>query len=447
MNFLNYLFNPASIALIGASHSPDKLGWIMMQNLMRFKGSLYPVTPKYKEIMGIKTYASIEEMPCPVDLSIILRPARQTPQILKALASKTKTAVIASSGFAEIGETSLQDEIIKISKESAIRVLGPNCMGFINRYSDIDTFFIPTEILARPPKGNIAIVSQSGALLHCILEALKSWNAGISFAVGYGNAADINESDIYEYLSEDKHTSLVISYIESVSDGRRFLRAARCLSEKKSLIILKSGKTLPGQYTTLSHTGRLAGRYEVFRSILRQFGIIEAQNLDELLDIGKALSFFKPVQGNKVCIITNGGGAGILAVDECIKQGLEVKEVAPEKIVKLRNLFPDFYNIRNPIDITAQGKDSDYITALKEVFQDYDGFVIIAFMGVPGITDRLANMLQSFRKLTSKPIVFHTTSIPASEKLIRDLTLAGIPTFPSPERAIRGLRALLFKNS
>jgi acyl-CoA synthetase (NDP forming) len=443
MNFLKYLFNPSSIALIGAAHTCDRLGGIMLYNLKGFKGSLYPVNPKYKEIMGLKAYRSVKEIPHPVDLSIIIRPASETPAILKALKDKTKTAIIASSGFGEIGETTLQDEIMNISQELDIRILGPNCMGFINRYKDIDTFFVPFEMLASPPKGNISIVSQSGALLHCILEALKTWNAGISIAVGYGNAIDINESDIYEYLKEDQHTSLVISYIESIADGRRFIEAASSLNKKKSLIVLKSGKSLSGQFAALSHTGRLAGRYEVFHSVLRQFGIKEAENLEELIDIAKTLSFYRPVSGKRVCIVTNGGGVAVLAVDECITQGLEVNEIPANKIQRLKTTFPVYYNIKNPIDITAQGRDEDYITALKEVYEDYDGFLIIALMGVPGITNRLASLLKNFKKVMNKPLVFHTTRSPASEKLVRNITRVGIPVFASPERAVKGLRALL----
>ncbi len=443
MNFLDSLFNPSSIALIGAAHTTERLGGIMLRNLLKFKGSLYPVNPRYKDIMGLRAYASILEIPQAVDLSIIIRPANEVPHILKALKNKTKIAIISSSGFAEIGEIGLQDEIRNIAIESGIRVLGPNCMGFINRYAGIDTFFVPDEMLPRPPKGNIAVVSQSGALLHCILEAVKSWNAGISIAVGYGNAIDINESDLYEYFVEDENTSLVMSYMESVSDGRRFITAARRLSERKSLIILKSGKSPSGQFASLSHTGRLAGRYDVYHFILKQFRIQEAENLDNLLDIGKAQAFYKPVRGKKICIITNGGGAGVLAVDECVRQGLQVKDIPEDRAVKLSRIFPDFYSIKNPLDVTAQGKDEDYIYALKELYEDYDGFLIIALTGVPGITGKLAFLLKDFKKLTEKPIVFHTTSNPASEKLIQNLFNAGIPSFASPERAAKGLRGLL----
>jgi len=443
MNFLDSLFNPSSIALIGAAHTENKLGGIVLKNLLKFMGAIYPVNPKYGKIMGLKTYRSVLELPMPVDLSIIIRPAEEVPSILLDLQGKTKIAIIASSGFAEIGKMELQNEIRNICIETGIRILGPNCMGVINSYAGIDTFFVPHKRLRRPAKGNIAVVSQSGALIHCLLEAVKSWNAGISIAVGYGNALDINESDIYEYFESDNRTSLVISYVESVSDGRRFIETAKKLSDKKPFIILKSGKSDFGLFAALSHTGRLAGRYEVFRSILRQFDILEANNLDDLMDAAKALSFCKPVRGNKVCIITNGGGSGVLAVDECIRQGLDVDNLPEKKAARLRKIFPSFYTIKNPLDITAQGKDEDYIAALDELHEDYDGFLIFALAGVTGITERIGILLEDFKKRVGKPLVFHTTRNTISKKIDRYLEHTGIPSFASPERAVKGLRALL----
>lgn len=443
MSFLDSLFNPSSIALIGAAETENKLGGAILKNLLNFKGILYPVNPRFKEIRGLKAYPSALEIPQPVDLSIIIRPADEVPDILKTLKKKTSIAIIASSGFAETGDIKLQDEIKNISLETGIRILGPNCMGFLNTYKDIDTFFVPIERLARPVKGHVAIASQSGALLHCILEALKSWDVGISIAVGYGNAIDINESDIYEYFAGDKNTSVVISYIESVVDGRRFINAAKKLSDEKSLVILKSGKSPSGFFAALSHTGRLAGRYEVFHSILRQFGIREAESLNDLLDIAKALSYSKPCRGNNVCIITNAGGSGVLAVDECFRQGIEVPDLPEEKVYKLKQLFPSFYSIKNPIDLTAQGRDEDYITALNILHEDYDAFLIIALTGVTGITERLAILVEDFKNKVKKPIVFHNTFNEISEKLNKNLHVAGIPSFTSPESAVKGLRALL----
>ncbi|MFZ6007454.1 MAG: acetate--CoA ligase family protein [Nitrospirota bacterium] len=440
---LNYLFNPKSIALIGAAHTEEKLGGVILKNLLKFRGRVYPVNPNYTELMGLKTYSSVKDIPESVDLTIIMRPASEVPEILKGLQDKTKCVIIASSGFAEIGQNELQDEVKKIGKEIGARILGPNCMGLYNPYQRLDTFFLPYERLKRPKKGNVAIVSQSGAILSCLLGAVREANTGISKAIGYGNAIDIDESDLYEYLAEDKDTDVVISYVESLGDGRKFIERAKGLSGKKSLIILKAGKGLSGQAAAFSHTGRLAGKYEVFNSILKQFGIKETMDFDELIDATKALSYQRPSKGNRVCIITNGGGSGVLAADECMRQGLEVAKLPDDKAEKLRHVFPYFYGINNPIDLTAQVRDEDYITALNELRDDYDGFVIIALPNVMGITEGLAGMIKRVMTDVNKPVVFHIPANGVARRIISLLEKMKIPVYPSPERAVKGLKAIL----
>ncbi|MBI4691502.1 MAG: CoA-binding protein [Nitrospirae bacterium] len=447
---LDYLFKPKSIALIGASHTEEKLGGVILKNLLRFKGRVYPINPKYKELMGLKAYHDLKDISEPVDISLIMRPASEVPEILRKHKGRAKCAVIMSSGFAEIGKTAIQDEIKNISKEIGIRILGPNCMGIYNRYQSLDTFFLPRERLKRPKKGNVAVVSQSGAILACLFGTLDTSNIGVSKAAGYGNAVDIDESEIYEYLSDDKDTDVVISYIESVGDGRRFIEKAKVLSEKKSLLILKSGKGPGGQAAAFSHTGRLAGRYEVFHSILKQFGIKEAGDLDELMDAAKALSYQgretrgkRQENGKLVLIITNGGGSGVLAADECTRQGLDTAGLPEDKKELLRRIFPSFYGINNPLDLTAQVKDEDYISALNELKDNYDGFVIISLPNVRGITERLAEMIKVSKERIDKPMVFHIAHGGISKKLSSLIEKAQIPVYPSPEKAVRGLKALL----
>jgi len=443
INQIDLLFNPGSIALIGASHTEKKLSGAILKNLLRFRGKVYPVNPKYKKIMGLKAYASLSELPEPVDLTIIIRPAHEILKILKEHERKAKCAIIVSSGFAEIGEYKLQDEIKKIARDTGIRILGPNCMGVYNPYHKLDTFFLSRERLKRLKKGNMAVVSQSGAILSCLFDALGAANIGISKAVNYGNAVDIDESDLYDYFIRDEYSDIVISYVESLSNGRKFVEKAKELSEKKAFLLLKSGKGSSGQAAAYSHTGRLAGRYEVFHSILRQFGIKEAMDFEELVDIAKAISYQKTLRGNRVLIITNGGGSGVLASDECIRQGLVVAKLPKNKIEKLGKIFPKFYTISNPFDLTAQVKDEDYIASLNELKDDFDGFLIIALTGVLGVTERLGKMMKNLKVGIGKPIVFHIAHGGVSRKLTAILEKAGIPVYPSPERAVRVLKALL----
>jgi acyl-CoA synthetase (NDP forming) len=452
MSSLDYLFNPASIVLIGAAHTEIKLGGIVLKNLLNFRGRIYPVNPKYDELMGVKAYRTIGEIPASADLGIIMRPASEVPEILKDLAGKVKCAIVVSSGFAEIGEHGLQAELQKAGREARIRLLGPNCMGIFYPGNRLDTFFIPHERMKRPRKGNVAILSQSGAIMASLFEAIRVTNTGISKAVGYGNAVDIDESDLYEYFLEDRETDVVISYIESLGDGRKFLEKARALSAKKSLVVLKSGKGAGGSAAAFSHTGRLAGRYEVFHSILKQFRIREAMDFDGLMDATKALSYqgaqgtlslAEGGRGNRVCIVTNGGGSGVLAADECMRHGLDVVKLSDDKLTCLKGMFPNFYVLHNPIDLTAQVKDDDFLTVLNELKDDYDGFIVIALPNVLGITERLAGLMKQFRENVPKPFVFHIPTDGVSRKIITLLEKARIPVYTSPERAVKGLTALL----
>jgi acyl-CoA synthetase (NDP forming) len=440
---IDLLFNPGSVALIGASHTEEKLGGVILRNLLKFRGKVYPVNPNYSELMGLKAYASLTEILEPVDLSVVIRPASEIPKILEDHKGKAKCGIIVSSGFAEIGEQRLQDEIGRIAGEIGMRILGPNCMGVYNPHQKLDTFFLSRGRLRRPKMGNVAVVSQSGAILSCLFGAMKDAHIGISKAVNYGNAVDIDESDLFEYLTHDEYSDIVISYVESIRDGRKFIKNTRELSEKKPLIVLKAGKDVSGQAAAYSHTGRLAGRYEVFSSILKRFSIKEVMDFDQLIDAAKAISYQKQSKGNRVLIVTNGGGSGVLAADECMRQGLDVAKLPGDKIGKLQQMFPYFYTINNPLDLTAQVRNEDYITALKELKDDYDGFVVIALTGVMGITEILGEMMVNFTKDLNKPIVFHAAQDAVSRKMIAILEKAGIPVYPSPERAVRGLKVLL----
>jgi acyl-CoA synthetase (NDP forming) len=268
-------------------------------------------------------------------------------------------------------------------------------------------------------------------------------NTGIAKAINYGNAVDLDAPEVYEYLAVDDTTAVVVSYLESVGDGRRFLEAARYLSARKPLLILKAGKGAGGRAAAFSHTGRMAGDYQVFRSLMNQFDLHEVAGFDELLDAAKAISFQRPAPGNRVCIITNGGGSGVLASDECVRQGLELPDLPEQIRDSLRQLFPSFYTVANPIDLTGQVRIEDYRDALQGVSEAYDGFLVIALTGVPGVTLGLGEYLRSFKETVRKPLVVHIAQGGVAPKLIRQLEQARIPVYRSPERAVRGLSALL----
>ncbi|GAB4488627.1 MAG: acetate--CoA ligase family protein [Thermodesulfovibrionales bacterium] len=444
MSFLRTFFSPSSVALVGASPSEAKLGGVIMKNLLLFRGPVHPVSPKHAEIMGRTCFASPAELP-PVDLVFIIRPAADVPGIMRALKGRTGCCVVMSAGFAESGGQALQDEVRTAAREAGIRFLGPNCMGIFRPAKKLDGLFLSHTRLKRPKSGRIGVISQSGAVLSCLLGAVREAGAGVSAAVGYGNAADIGEAELYDHFGSDRGTGVVVSYLESVGDGRRFLQAAERLVSRKPLLVLKAGKAESGRRAAFSHTGRLAGRYEVFRSLLRQSGIPEASDFDELLDGAAALAVQKPSSGNRVCIVTNGGGAGVLAADECVRQGLAVVPLDQEQKERLSKLFPPFYGIANPIDLTAQVQDEDYASAVKALAQDFDGFLVIAIPNVSGITENLANIVGRTCAEVRRPVVAHIASGGIASRLTGMLRRNRIPVYPSPERAVRGLKFLLKK--
>ncbi|RNC67399.1 MAG: CoA-binding protein [Desulfuromonadales bacterium] len=443
MRDLDCLFTPRSIALIGASPDAGHLGGVVFSNLRAFRGRLYPVNPRHREIGGIVAFPSIRDLPEPVDLSVILRPAAEIPHLLAEHAGRARCAVIVSAGFAETGADALQREVEQLGRELGIRLMGPNCLGVFNPYRRLDTFFLPHDRFRRPRRGNVAVVSQSGALLVCLLEALARAGRGVSRGINYGNAVDIDAPDLFDYLADDPETGVVIAYLESVGDGRRFMAAAAALERRKPLIILKAGKGAGGARAAFSHTGRLAGNYEVFSSILGQFGIREAGTFEELLDATHALSRQRPAPGRRVCIVTNAGGLGVLAADECSRQGLVLSPLPADVQLRLRENLPPFYSVGNPLDLTGQVTDGEYLTALHEIQDSCDGIFVIAHTGVAGITPRLAALLADFRSLSGKPLVVLLGQGGTGAKLARLLERDGIPCYPSPERGVRGLRALL----
>lgn len=443
MNLLDPLFSPRSIALIGASPRTDSPGGILLHNLSGFRGDIYPVTPAHREIRGLTCYPEPAALPENADLAVILRPAVEVPAIVAGLRNRCRYAIVVSAGFAETGRGELQEELARTGREAGIRLLGPNCLGVFNPARRLDTFFLPADRMRRPRRGNVAVVSQSGAVLVSLLEALAKMGAGVSRAVNYGNAVDLDAPELYDYLADDDETAVVLAYLESVGDGRRFIESARRLAGRKPLLLLKAGKERSGQSAAFSHTGRLAGRYEVFSSILRQSGLREVGEFEELHDGARALSLQRQVPGARVGIITNAGGAGVLAVDACMRGGLEIPPLPRDVQEGLRQLFPPFYAVGNPLDLTGQVRDADYGKALAALRNHYDAFLVIALTGVAGVTLGLADILVKFRAGTSKPLVAHVAQGSLARRLENLLVKSGIPAFPTPERAARGIRLLL----
>ena len=394
-------FEPSAIAVVGASRHIDKAGHVIFKNLAEnkrrgiLKAELYPVNPKAKSILGFDCYPDLRKIPEPVELVVIVVPARFVPDVMRDAARKeAKAIVIISSGFSEVGNHELEEEVKRIGEDAGMRILGPNCIGIFDPYSGVDTLFLPEtkvlktgeEIVAspRPMPGGIAFLSQSGAFGAAALDYMTGHQMGLSKFVSFGNRCDVDEADMLEYLKVDENTKVILMYVEGIREGRRFMEVAREVTKVKPIVALKAGRTGAGARAAKSHTGSIAGVDEVYEAAFAQCGIVRASNMEQFFVIGKVLSMQPPAKGPNIAVITDAGGPGIMAVDECELRGMKVPELSEASKSKLRKLIeegriPPFAAIGNPIDLTGSATAEMFEEAVKVVLDDPDihGIIIM----------------------------------------------------------------------
>ncbi len=443
-------FNPNSVAIVGASPKPGKVGNVILANFKkRFKGRIYPVNPKHEEIMGLRCYPSIKDLPETPDLVIIAIPAPKVPQVLRDAGERgVKATIIITGGFRETGTEEgkrLEEEILKISREYGIRILGPNCLGIYDNWSGVDTFFLPDEKMMRPPKGKISFISQSGAFASALLDWMAYRNIGISRAISYGNKIDVDDVDLLDFLANDDKTGLIIMYLEGLKPGRGrlFIEKAREVVKKKPIVIYKAGKTSRGSTAAASHTAALAGNYAIYKAAIKQAGLIEAMSFDEIMDLSKILLTQPLMKGRKVYVVTDAGGVGVMLTDALTTEGFVLPRSPADLKEELRKVLPPHCIVENPIDLTGDTDDDRYKVVLDILLprDDVDAVVVGALPQVPGITSKLADYLAEARKY-GKPIIAISIGSKEAEKFKDLLEDKGIPVFESPERAARALRAL-----
>ncbi|MEM5804751.1 MAG: acetate--CoA ligase family protein [Candidatus Aenigmatarchaeota archaeon] len=436
------VFSPSSIAVIGASKTPDKIGYFILENLkMSFKGDLYPINPTIDQILGLKAYPSITDVENPVDMAVIAVRAELVPAVLaECVKKKVKAAVVISAGFAEIGEREKEEELKRIAK-GKLRFLGPNCLGIYSK--ELDMLFLPRKRLKRPPEGPIGVITQSGAVGTVLLDVLSFEGVGVSKFVSYGNAADINETDLLEYFAKELGTRCIALYIEDLKDGRRFLELCQKLTKSKPVVALKGGKTKPGLAAVSTHIGAIAGQPEVYSAVFKQAGIIEAQTIHELFDYSKALADQPSLKDRRIAVVTNGGGFGIIAADALAKEGLEVPELSKETAKALKAVVPAYSNARNPVDLIGDSNSERYEQALQMVFKDpaISGVLCCMLFQSPTLDDNIVDVLKN-AKIYGKPVVVCAVGGEYSIDKMRKLEAYGIPVYPSPERAAKAMKAL-----
>ncbi|OHB83410.1 MAG: hypothetical protein A3J73_03250 [Planctomycetes bacterium RIFCSPHIGHO2_02_FULL_38_41] len=444
-------FNPPSVAIVGATEKPGSLPGIILKNIMDmgFKGRIYPVNPKYQNVFGLRCFPSLLDIPDAVALTVIAIPAQFVVDTMKQQAQKKiQYSIIISAGFREMGAegTEMEEKIKKISIENNIRILGPNCLGILDNYTNFTTSFLPWERVSKPQKGSLSILSQSGAFAIALLDLATQEGLGIAKMVNYGNRMDIGESTLLPFLADDVHTKVIAIYMESVDNGRKFLEVAKECSRKKPIVALKVGKVAAGIAAAKSHTGAIAGRYEIYRAAFLKSGIIETNGLEEFIDGVKALSMQNPPKGNRILIVTNGGGFGVIVADHCSENGIELPPPSDHLKEKLRSKFSRFYVVNNPVDLTGSACDEDYYNALKTCMvesNEYDAAIIIPLMAPKGMTEKVVALISDIMKLSGKPAVICTVGGTFTIKVKQLFEACNFPVYPSPERSVKAMATLL----
>ena len=443
---MDAFFTPNSVAIVGASRNTKKIGHVVLRNFVtEFKGEIYPVNPNAQSILGMKCYPGVRDIPHEVDQVVICVHADYVPEIMRQCAEKhVKAVIIISGGFGEVGRHDLEEEVKKIAEDAGIRIIGPNCVGCFDAYSHVDSVFLPAYRLGRPPKGNISLISQSGALGGAMLDWAKMSNYGFSKFVSYGNALDVDEADLIEYLGKDRKTKLICVYLEGVKEGRKFLEVAREVTKKKPIIAIKGGVTEAGGRAVGSHTGSLAGSAKVYEAAFKQADIIQAKDLQEMLDFARTMINSMIPKGPRVQVITNGGGLGVLSTDAIEKDGLELAKMDEETVKKLKEKFPKYVVVANPIDLTGDADTQRYSDAIDAALNDdnVDIILIDILFQVPTLTSDIVEVISEKYNLQKKPILVCCLGGEYTVAHKKAMEQYKIPTFSYPESAVKAIKCL-----
>ncbi len=438
-----------SIAVIGASRNKMAVGHAILKNLitMGFPGDIYPVNPKADQILGLKCYSSVKDIPNPIDMAVISVPAVIVPQVLEECGQKKiPFTVIISAGFKEIGPEGAERErlLAKVAKKYNIRILGPNTVGFMDTHAKINATFAANS----PLKGNIALASQSGAFCTAILDwSLKS-GIGFSQFVALGNKikdVGITEIDLLKQWKDDPNTKVMLFYLEEISDGQRFMEVAREVSQVKPIIVVKSGTSESGAKAIASHTGSLAGSDQAYWAAFKQSGVIRALTAQELFDLAMAFSLSEYPSGDAIAIVTNAGGMGIMAADEVERSGLRLSSFDKETITTLRKHLPPTAAVLNPVDVIGDATPERYKLAIETVLKDENVSGVVAILSPQAMTapEDIAQVIVELRKHSKKPILAAFTGGYLMEKAHQLLIKNGIPAYVFPEQAVRSMAGLV----
>ncbi|MHA1786252.1 MAG: acetate--CoA ligase alpha subunit [Candidatus Helarchaeota archaeon] len=450
---MDKLFNPKSVAVIGASSKKGKVGYSVINNLIKdgYKGKIYPINPKSDEILNHKAYKSVKDVPDGIDLAVIIIPGKYVAGALRECGEKQiKYVIVISAGFKEVGHEGamMEDELVKICKEYGIKMLGPNCLGLTSVTKD--SVLNATFASRAPLKGSIAFASQSGAMLTSILDWSITEGIGFSKFISLGNKAVLNETDVLEALADDPDTRVILFYLESIVEGERFLKVAKKVTRKKPVVILKSGTSTAGAKAAASHTGALAGGDIAYEKAFAQTGVLRAKTMEELFGYALALSTQPIPEGKNVAIITNAGGPGIVCTDAVEHSGLKIASFDKGTIEKLKEGLPAEAAVLNPVDVIGDAGADRYELALKYCLNDANVHMAIVLMSPQAQTQfsETAEVMINFKNQFGdrKPLVAALMGGESVRESTSHLMQVGIPTYPFPESAVQALRGLTLFN-
>jgi len=447
-------FNAKSVAIYGASPSPNSVGQAIVQNFIKpqYEGTVYAVNPKYTSVLGIPCYPTLVDIPEPVDMVVVAVPARITPRVFEDIAAKgTGAVIVVSGGFSETGPrgAELEDEIVEIGKKHGIRIIGPNCVGVIDTHSHIDTFFLPEYRCGRPRSSNVAnisLVSQSGAFAAAISDWTSEMGLGISKIISLGNKCDVDDDDLLCYLGEDETTQVICYYTEGYDSakGRSFFNTAKQITPQKPVLVVKSGRGSRAKAASMSHTGSLAGSDNIADAAYRQAGIIRPHNFEEMFDMAKALAMQPAAKGDRVLMITNGGGLGVMTTDAIEALNLAQPHPSAELHTRFEERLPPYCAIGNPIDVVGDAGSDRYDAVFEEAIasEEYDIFVVGMLLQTPSLGMEITNKIANFSRQSGKPFVVISMGGGFTTKAGEIMELMGVPTYATGEKGALAAKAL-----
>ncbi|MEM4621981.1 MAG: CoA-binding protein [Sulfolobales archaeon] len=453
---IEFFFSPRTVVVVGASRKPGKVGYELLRNLREmFRGVLYAVNPEAKEILGVPCYPNLASIPEDIDVAVVSVPAEKVLEVTEEAGKKgVKGLIVISGGFKEVGAEGLEREkkLIEIVKKYGMRLIGPNCVGVYVPKTGMNTLFLSKERQGYPTHGFIAFASQSGAFGSAVLDWAAMRGIGISKFVSYGNKADVDEVDVLLYLKNDEDTRVITLYIEGIENGAEFFKVLGEVTKYKPVVVLKSGRTEAGARAASSHTGSLAGSDSIYDAVFKQSGAIRAYSMEELFDLAMGLAMQPPAAGERVVVLTVGGGSGVMATDALSELGLKVPKLSDSTVSKLRKILLPFASPYNPVDVTGSAVDEHLVEAIDILLtseDQIDAVMWLPYYMVPGITPELnKKFLERVKKVFREtnrvvPIVGVATGGSYTAIYAKEAESMGIPMYVSPERAAKVIKALV----